>query len=162
MKLQVVRFALWFEVKISVGVIGELLEWCFTTSLSSGAWNLRLVSRHLGTPLWYSYLLFFQGLSWIATPGQGGHRDLVGRVTPRGFSQVLRLWAGWQATPWGKLWLEGGIHWSGLWRCERSLLWVIALVLSSDGMRKLLSSGLEFLLPMVSHHDNPCRPVTGT
>lgn len=130
---------------------------------SCEAWKSRLLPRQFGTVLYYSASCFFPGQSWTATRGQGGRRGLVGQATPPGFSQVLRLWAGWQATPWGELWPDDSIRWPGplLWECSHCEC--SSSVLSSDGMRKVLSSGQKLmLLFMVNHHDknDPHRLIT--
>lgn len=79
---------------------------------------------------------FFPGRSWTATRGQGGPRGLVGRATPHGFSQAPRLWAGWQATPWGKL--SPVVASIGLGQCSGHAHWEFCLsaVLSSHAVRK--------------------------
>lgn len=124
-RLQVVRFALCSEVSISVRVI-RIVKLIFYV-VKPG------IPRQLGDfSVIFLPLVFFPGQSWIAALGQGGHRDLVGQATPRGFSQVLRLWAGWLATPWGKLWPDDAS--TGLWVLS---LRVVVSVLPSDKARDL-------------------------
>lgn len=102
------------------------------------------------------------GRSWTATREQGGHPGLGGQVIPHGFSQVLRLWAGWQATRWGKLWPLDGLHWSGPALRECCHSYWLSSILSGSVVRKLLNSGQAFprVLAKQCDKNNPCRLIT--
>lgn len=115
-RLQVVRFALCSEVSISVRII-RIVKLIFYV-VKPG------IPRQLGDFSWFFYLLFFPRSSWIAALGQEDIRDLVDKRLPWFLSGVLRLWAGWLATPWGKLWPDDAS--TGLW--VLSLQWLIPVL----------------------------------